>query len=295
VTAWSFEDRSFPWTEAMGNPLLASRQIGLKGSSEGFMNGTDGGGQLYTFAHQSIVAACIPWVQPYSTPLRTSNLRGPGDLARAFASETFTDEIASALAADPVQFRLRYLAEDGRPAAVLRAVAKQAGWQERPSPAPVVKESTASGRGVALADRHNTMVAVVAEIEVDKMSGKVRVKRVTVAHDCGLIVNPDGLKNQIEGNVIQGVSRALLEEVHFDSSGIKSLDWASYPVITFQDVPEIDIVLINRPDMMPLGGGEPSIGPVPAAIANAVFDAVGVRLRQIPLSLHRVVSAFNKN
>ena len=295
VMAWHFEDRSFPWTEAMGNPLLASRQIGLKGNSEGFMNGTDGGGQLYTFAHQSVVAACIPWVQPDSTPLRTSNLRGPGDLARAFASETFMDEIASALVVDPVQFRLRYLAEDGRPAAVLRAAAKQAGWQERPSPAPVVKESTASGRGVALGDRHNTLVAVVAEIEVDKRSGKVRVKKVTVAHDCGLIVNPDGLKNQIEGNIIQGVSRALMEEVRFDSSGIKSLDWASYPVITFQDVPEIDIVLINRPDMVPLGGGEPSIGPVPAAIANAVFDAVGVRLRQVPLSPHRVVRALNKN
>jgi CO/xanthine dehydrogenase Mo-binding subunit len=133
---------------------------------------------------------------------------------------------------------------------------------------------------------------VVAEVEVDKASGDVTVKRVTVSHDCGLIINPDGLKNQVEGNTIQGVSRALLEEVLYDQSGLQTLDWKSYPILSFERIPEIDIVLINRPDLPALGGGEPSIGPVPAAIANAVFDATGARMRQAPLTRERVLRAM---
>lgn len=132
----------------------------------------------------------------------------------------------------------------------------------------------------------------VAEVEVDRARGKVRVKRVTLSHDCGLVVNPDGLKNQIEGNVIQGVSRTLLEEVQFTASGVQSLDWSSYPILTFLEVPDIDIVFINRPEMPALGGGEPAIVPVAAAIANAVFDVVGVRLREVPFTPQRVLSAL---
>ncbi|MBZ5656249.1 MAG: molybdopterin-dependent oxidoreductase [Acidobacteriia bacterium] len=292
VTAWSFEDRSFPWTEAMGNPMLASRQVGLKGTSEGFQNGIEGGGQVYAFDNQKVVAALIPWVQPDPTPLRTSNLRAPGNLARTFASETFLDDIASQLGVDPIEFRLRYLGENKRLTEVLRAAAQRAGWQARPSPAPATKGSKASGRGVAVADRANTMVAVIAEIDVDKTNGRISVNRITVAHDCGLVVNPDGLKNQIEGNIIQGISRALLEEVQFDSSGIRSLDWGSYPVLTFQEIPEVDIVLINRPELPALGAGEPAIGPVPAAIANALFDAVGVRLREAPFTPQRILRSL---
>jgi nicotinate dehydrogenase subunit B len=293
ITTWDYMDRSFPWTESFGNPLLASQQIGLKATAAGFLNGTGGGGQIYTFDNQRIVAADIPWVQQDPTPLRTSNLRAPGDLARSFASECFLDEIASNLRADPVQFRLQYLNANKRATEALLAVADKAQWQQRRSPAERSDGSKATGRGVALADRANTISATVAEVQVDKSSGKVAVKRITISHDCGLIVNPDGLKNQIEGNIIQGVSRTLMEEVQFDASGIKSLDWASYPILTFRDVPEIEIVLINRPDMPALGGGEPSIVSVPAAIANAVFDAVGVRLRQVPLTPQRVLSALD--
>jgi len=143
-----------------------------------------------------------------------------------------------------------------------------------------------------MGNRGNTITVTVAEVEVDKSNGKVSVKRITLAHDCGLIVNPDGLRNQIEGNVIQGVSRTLMEQVHFDSAGVKNLDWVSYPIITFQDIPDVEIVLINRPEMPALGGGEPSIVGAPAAIANAVFDAVGVRLREIPLTPERVLTAL---
>jgi len=191
-----------------------------------------------------------------------------------------------------VEFRLRYLADNDRPAQVLRAAAKQAGWQHRPPRKQSSNGARSTGQGVAIANRGNTIVAVVAEVEVDESSGRVVVRRITVAHDCGLIVNPDGLKNQIEGNIIQGVSRTLLEEVRFDGAGIKSLDWASYPIISFKDVPDVDIVLINHPEMPPLGGGEPSIGPVPAAIANALFDASGVRVREIPITPQRLLSAI---
>jgi len=292
LIAWDFMDRSFPWTETEGNALLASNQIGLRATNLGFPNGAAGGGQIYTFENQKVTAAAIPWVQENEWPLRTSNLRAPGDLARVFASESFVDEIASGLGADPVQFRLRYLSSDKRPAEVLTAAAKKSGWMDRPSPAPSSGKQTATGRGIAVANRANTMIAAVAEVEVDKVTGQVSVRRITLAHDCGLIVNPDGLKNQIEGNIMQGVSRALLEEVMFDETGVKNLDWKSYPVVAFEQIPEVEIILINRPEMPALGGGEASIVPITAAIANAIFDAVGARLRQAPFTPRRVLAAL---
>jgi CO/xanthine dehydrogenase Mo-binding subunit len=292
VIAWDYMDRSLPWSESEGNPLLASSQIGMKPTGPGFLNGASGGGQIYTFENQKVLAANIPWVQQGEWPLRTSNLRAPGDLARVFASESTIDEIASDLHVDPVQFRLRYLTSDKRIPEILTATVKKAGWTDRPSPAPASTGNIAAGRGVAVANRANTMTTAVAEIEVDKTTGDVSVKKITLGHDCGLIVNPDGLKNQIEGNILQGVSRALLEEVQFDSTGQKNLDWNSYPVIRFQHVPEVEIVLINRPEMQPLGGGEPSIVPITAAIANAIFDATGARMRQVPFTPERVLSAL---
>jgi nicotinate dehydrogenase subunit B len=292
VIAWDFMDRSFPWSESDANPMLASSQIGLKPSGAGFLNGAGGGGQVYTFENQKVVASDIPWVQQGQWPLRTSNLRAPGDLARVFASESTIDEIAVDQHVDPVQFRLRYLTSDKRISDILVATVKKAGWTDRPSPALASNGNKAIGRGVAVANRANTMTAAVVEIEVDKATGDVTVKKVTLGHDCGLIVNPDGLKNQIEGNVLQAVSRALLEEVQFDSTGQKNLDWNSYPVIRFEQIPDVDIVLIDRPEMQPLGGGEPSIVPVTAAIANAIFDATGARMRQVPFTPERVLSAI---
>jgi CO/xanthine dehydrogenase Mo-binding subunit len=290
LTAWEFVDRSFPWTEN-GNPLLAARQIGIEPANSGLGNGTGGGGQIYHIDNQKVVAASIPWMWPDPMPLRTSNLRAPGDLARCFASESAIDEVAASLGADPVEFRLRYLTDE-RIVDVLNAAAKQAQWKPRPSPAPTASGSKVSGRGVAVANRDETMTAAIAEVEVDRTSGKIIVQRITLAQDCGLIVNPDGVRNQIQGNVIQGVSRTLLEEVKFDASGIKSLDWVSYPILHFPEIPEVDVVLVNRPDMAPRGSGEPSLVPVPAAIANAVFDAAGVRLREVPMTPERVLAAL---
>jgi nicotinate dehydrogenase subunit B len=297
IIAWDFADRGFPLTAASGRGLrlLASRQIGMKASSDGNSNGTQGVGEMYAFENQKCAAPLIPWMIPADeTPLRTGYLRAPGDIGRCFASESFIDEIASDLRVDPVQFRLRYLGENKRGADALNAVAKQAKWQERPSPGAASSASKAKGRGVAISNRAGTICGAVAEVEVDKSNGNVSVKRFVLSHDCGLIINPDGLKNQIEGNIIQGVSRALMEEVKFDSSGIKTLDWKSYPVIRFPDVPEIEIVLINRPEMPALGGGEPSSAPIAAAIANAIFDATGVRMREAPFTPERVMAVMKK-
>ena len=249
---------------------------------------------MYAFENQKCAAPLIPWVQADETPLRTGYLRAPGDIARCFASESFMDEIAADLRVDPVQFRMRYLGANKRGAEALAAVVKQARWQERPSPAATSSGAKAPGRGVAISNRAETICGAVAEVEVDTSTGNVAVKRFVLSHDCGLIINPDGLKNQIEGNIIQGVSRALMEEVKFDSTGIKTLDWNSYPVIRFPSVPEIEIILINRPEMSALGGGEPSSAPIAAAIANAIFDAVGVRLREAPFTPERVLARLKK-
>lgn len=298
IIAWDFMDRYFPYTAAPDSPLLASTQTGLKYTGPGFPgNGYDygftSGGDLYAFENQRIQCPVIPWVQNVESQLRTCNLRAPGVVGRAFASESFIDEVASQVHVDPVQFRLRCRRNDKRTAEVLVAAAKNAGWVERPSPAPPRGQGAIpTGRGVAISNREGTIVAAVAEVQVDKSTGKIRVNRVTVAHDCGLIANPDGLKNQIEGNVVQGVSRALFEEVYFDESGVRNLDWNSYSTVRFEDVPEVKIVLIDRPELGFLGAGEAAIVPVPAAIANAVFDATGARVRDVPLTQERVLRAL---
>ena len=299
ITAWEFADRSVPWTAAPGLPNLASRQSGIlpegqgsTGTGSGVVPGVASSGDLYIIKNQKITAPVVPWIQNLMTPLRTNNLRAPGSAGRCFGSETFMDELASQLGVDPVQFRLRHFGNDKRKIEALVAVTKKAGWKERSSPSPASGLAIARGRGVAISNREDSMVAAVAEVEVDKFNGKVRVTRVVVAHDCGLIANPNGVENQIEGNVIQGVSRTLLEEVKFDARGVTNLDWIGYPVIRYQDIPEIEIVLLNRPELDFLGAGEAALVPIPAAIGNAIFDATGARLRDVPMTPERVLTAL---
>ena len=293
VTAWDYVERTLPWTDARLSPMLASRQTGIKPDENGFAIG-GGDGIPYTFANRKAMAATIPWMMN-PNPLRTGNLRAPYGQGRCFATESQMDEMAAAASSDPVEFRLRYLGDNKRAADVLRAAANKAGWQPRRgadltrSAAARTSGNIATGRGVAISGLAGTVVAQVADVEVDKSSGKVTVKKVTVAHDCGIIVNPDGLSNQIEGNVIQSVSRALMEEVDFNSAGVRNLNWNSYPIIRFREVPDVDIVLINQREMQPMGGGEASSIATAAAIANAVFNAVGVRLRQAPFTPERVL------
>ena len=297
ILAWDFMDRYHPYTAGVDNRLLAARQIGMEQTGpgalgHGFNYGKAGGGDLYGFEQQRIILAAIPWIQNDLTPLRTCNLRAPGTVARTFASECFIDEIAAHLATDPVQYRLSLPVNDSRTQDVLKAAAVKAGWMTRPSPSPLSGESTARGRGVACSNREGTMVAAIAEIDVDKKTGKISVRRITVAQDCGMIANPDGVKNQIEGNVLQGISRALFEEVQFDESGLRSTDWGSYRTLRFEDLSEVEILLINRPELGFLGVGEAAVIPIPAAIANALFDATGIRLRDAPLTPERVKSAL---
>jgi nicotinate dehydrogenase subunit B len=241
----------------------------------------------YAFPAQRVTVHYVP-----NSFLRVSSFRSLGGSMNTFANESFIDELAAVAGVDPVEYRLRYLA-DPRERAVLIAAVEKAGWDPRPSPCTNETE-LAEGRGVAFARYENeqAIVACIAEVQVEKNTGVVRVKRIVVAHDCGLIINPDGVKNQIEGNVIQSLSRALKEEVEFDERRITSVDWQTYPILTFSEVPEIEIVLINRPDQPAMGAGEPSTVTTAAAVANAIFDATGIRLRQIPFAPERVRSAF---
>ena len=294
MVAWDYAGRTFPWTEAQGTPQLGERQLGQKNTAPYPANpvGSGAAAPLYDIPNQKVTGAYLPWPQEDPTPLRTNPLRSPGEPAGWFATETIVDEVAAGHGVDAYQYRLKHLTTDPRAAELLRATAKQAAWKERPSPSPDAAAANAAGRGIALITRGPTLVCAIAEVEVDRASGVVTVKKMTMGHDCGLIINPDGLKFQIEANVVHGVSRALLEEVKWDASGIKSVDWRTYSVLTFRNVPDVDIVLINRPERPSSGAGEPGIVPVFAAIGNAIFDAVGVRLREGPFTPQRVKAAL---
>jgi CO/xanthine dehydrogenase Mo-binding subunit len=226
------------------------------------------------------------------TPLRPSWIRTPGRLQNTFANEAFLDELAIAAKADPFEFRLRYL-DDPRGEEVLKRLQAFARWDGRASPKRDGGD-TATGRGIAYVkyELYRTYVAAVATVEVNRKTGAIRVRHFAVVQDCGQIINPDGTKNQVEGNVLQTVSRTMKEQVRFDRSRVTSVDWASYPILTFPDIPEVDIELIDRPSEKPWGVGETAAAVVPAAISNAVFDAVGVRLRSVPFLPEKVLAAL---
>jgi CO/xanthine dehydrogenase Mo-binding subunit len=236
----------------------------------------------YDLPNHRIVNHFIP-----DMPIWVSSLRTLGGYANVFAVECFMDELASAAGADPVAFRLAHLT-DPRARAVIEAVAKKADWKAGE------KGDGARGRGVGFARYKNLAcyVAVVAEIEVDRGSGMVRVPRTTAVVDAGLIINPDGLANQIEGGIVQSVSWTLKEEVRFDHSGILTRDWASYPILTMPEAPKVELELINRPNDRPLGVGEGSQGPAAAAVVNAFASATGKRIRDLPLNAARVKAAL---
>lgn len=239
--------------------------------------------ESYGFENKLLGWETIPQFVEHCSPLRTSHFRDPVGPEIHFGSEQFIDELARAAGEDPVAFRLRYLTNP-RHAAVVKAVAEKSGWA-----------SLGKGKGIAFADRNGTAVAAVAQVEVDRASGRVWARKFWVAHDCGLIINPLILRQTIEGNVVQGLSRTLFEEVRFDRNSVKSVDWASYPILDMPDAPEaIDVTLIDRPDVASSGAGEPTIRVIPAAVANAVFDATGVRMRRAPLSPERVKAALAK-
>ena len=286
---WSNTHSTRPGQAPANNNLLASWYLAepsKPGPATNIPQPAGGGDRnavpLYDFPSQRIVNHLIT-----AMPVRVSALRTLGAYGNVFALESFMDELAAAAGQDPVAFRLAHL-KDPRGRAVIEAVARKAGWKTGD-----VGDGT-RGRGMAFAKYKNlaTYVAVVAEVEIDRARGTIRVPRAFAVADAGQIINPDGLANQIEGGVIQSTSWTLHEAVRFDRNGITSRDWSNYPILTMPEVPKVEVELIDRPGEKALGSGEASQGPTVAAIANAFAHATGKRLRDLPLSPERVMTAL---
>jgi CO/xanthine dehydrogenase Mo-binding subunit len=280
-------------TRGMPNiPLLAPEAAGLdevRGLNAGMIS--QNGDPPYAADNVEVL---VHWLK--QTPLRPAPLRSPGKPANCFGVESFVDELAAAAGLDPVEFRLRGLA-DPRGVEVIKRMAALMNWQPRPSPGPDKDAAVARGRGMAYVHyKHDeSYVATGIEVAVERASRTIRVERVACAHDCGQIINPDGVRAQVEGCILQTLSRVLKEEVKFDRSRVTSVDWASYPILTFSEAPRIDIELIDRPAERPIGAGEATCTTIGAALANAIFDAAAIRLRTVPFTPERVAAAWEKS
>ena len=264
--------------------------------------------EMYEIPNRRMASRVVAMPLVWETPLRTGNLRDPNGPQITFAAESFIDELAAAAHADPVEFRLRMLTagstEDAgfrraRSIAVVKAAAEAYKWDPRPSPRPAPRGDVLTGRGIAYSFRNQTVVAEIAEVEVNRRTGHVWVKRLVCAHDCGLVVNPEALRRTIECAMLHSLSRALHEEVRFDAEKPSGVDWITHPSLRHADTPaQIDVVLVNgdpnphRPDLPPYGAGETACKPLIAAVANAIHDATGVRLRRVPFRNERVRAAL---
>src|ERR1700704_3525424 len=245
----------------------------------------------YDYDAMRVVAHDMPPI------VRASWFRGVSGLPNTFAHESYIDELATEAGGDPIEFRLRYL-KDSRAVDLVNAVAERAGWTPRPVwKEPVAENDIVRGRGFAYALYvHSTFPgygaawsAWIADVAVNKATGDVSVTRVVAGQDSGLMINPEGVRHQIHGNVIQSTSRALMEQVTFDRSSVTSREWGAYPIIKFPEIPEIDVLMLPRQDQPPLGVGESASVPSAAAIANAIFDATGVRFRELPFTPERIL------
>jgi CO/xanthine dehydrogenase Mo-binding subunit len=263
---------------------------------------------MYVIPNRRMATHVVSLPLVWETPLRTGNLRDPNGPQVTFAAESFVDELAAAAKADPVEFRMKLLTASNvddsgfkraRSIAVVKAAAEAYGWDRRPSPKPLGSGDLLTGRGLAYSYRSQTIVAQIAEVEVNRRTGHVWVKRLVCAHDCGLVINPEALRRTIECGMLHSLSRALHEEVRFDAEKVTSVDWISHPTLTHADTPAaIDVVLVNgdpnpnRPDLPHYGAGEAVCKPMIAAVANAIYDATGVRLRRVPFRDARVLAAL---
>lgn len=289
IVAWHTE-MWIPANRPGARPLLAAQAARIpQESGRNAAAVFENGDPSYDIEHVRVLAH---WLR--ETPLAPSNLRAPGKVANVFAVEGFVDEIAAAIGADPLAFRLGRLT-DPRAIEVVTRAASAFGWKTRSSPNQQSGEGTRLiGQGLAYTHykQAENYIAMAMEVAVDPATGSIAVRRVVCAHDGGLVVNPDALRNQIEGAIVQTLSRTLHEEVTFDASRVTSVDWTSYPILTFPEVPAIDVILIDRPDQPLRGGGEAATVPVAAALGNAIFDATGVRLRRAPFTAARVKLAL---
>jgi CO/xanthine dehydrogenase Mo-binding subunit len=296
VTAWDYEARGFSGqlrpsgTDVAGDSLAGQLIGGFKPKSHDEHKFSE---ESYGFPAKRKVSHLLPWEQSLGTGMRTAHFRDPDGPQTCFASESFADEVAYAAGIDPVEFRLRYL-EEPREKAVVEAAARKAGWQPHAKPRRATHGGLLVGHGLAYAPRHGTMVAVVAEVAVEPATGRYRVRRFTVAHDCGFVVNPRSLNGTIEANLMQAMSRAMHEAVRFDPTRVRSVDWITYPIIDMMEVPDaLDIVIVgNKPGAKTYGAGEPTTRPVAAAIANALHDAIGAPVRRVPFTPDAVLAAM---
>jgi nicotinate dehydrogenase subunit B len=299
VKAFGFKSRALSGTEispvpSTGGNFLAAQLAGRPNTQKGEEFALWGVQTMsYRFATLSAVAEILPAFNDIASPLRTTHLRDPGGPATTFAVESFIDELAAAARVDPLEFRLRFL-DDDRARAVLKAAAEKAGWETRTSPRRIASSQVVTGRGIAVGARNGTYVSTVAEVEVNRATGVVRVKRFVCAHDCGLVINPGALRGAVSANLIQSMGRTLSEEITFDRSHVTSVDWMTYRPARASDVPaQIDIVLVNERTGPSTGAGEASSRPTAAAIGNAIFDATGARVRRIPVTPERVRAALS--
>ncbi len=298
VTGVRFASRAFSGGEILYLPDAAGNYLGaqLTGikNTTGVDEFADWGGNAppYRFPNVDASAHVLTGFHDVASPLRSTHLRDPEGPATTFAVESFIDELAVAANIDPLELRLKHI-DEPRATHALTVAAEKFGWDRRVSPRKNVTGDVVTGRGIALGVRNGTYVGTIAEVEVNRKTGVVRVTRLVCSHDCGLIINPGALTSTIAANLVQSLGRTTKEEVMFDRSNVTSVDWNTYKVARASDVPAVvDIVLINRTDLPPGGAGEPSSRPTAAAIANAVFDATGVRIRQIPLTPERVKAAI---
>jgi CO/xanthine dehydrogenase Mo-binding subunit len=288
--------------------VLIAQLMGIRRSKPAAGNAS-APSDMYTIPNRRTAGYVVSLPLVHETPLRTGNLRDPNGPQITFAAESFIDELAAAAKVDPLEFRLRLLTagssddsgfKRARSIAVVKAAAEAYGWDPRPSPRPRSSTGTIlTGRGIAYSFRNQTVVAQIAEVEVNRATGRVWVKRLVCAHDCGLVINPEGLRRTVECGMLHSLSRALHEEVRFDNEKPLGTDWVSHPTLRHADTPEkIDVVIVNgdpnpsRSDLPHYGAGETVCKPLIAAVANAIHDATGVRLRRVPFRAARVLEAL---
>jgi CO/xanthine dehydrogenase Mo-binding subunit len=290
ITAYEYTGWQIPYftqdtsPELMGTPI-PDPKAGFTGM--GYIEAENAGGQ-YGMANRRLTSKAVDAFAGY---FKTTFLRAPSAPQALFASEQMIDELASAAGADPVAFRLQNITNE-RWSGVLSKVAQLSQWQPKAAASRKGSGNVVSGRGVAVGGFAGSFAGVVADIEVNKKTGKIVVKHVYSALDVGLAVNPGLVQNQMEGSLIQGVSRAVMEEVKFSKTRVTSNDWGTYPILRFKDVPTLTTTVVQRTDKPSSGAGEPALAPVAAAVANAFFDATGVRIRTAPMTPARVRAAL---
>jgi CO/xanthine dehydrogenase Mo-binding subunit len=285
IVAYDYSVYAIPYFSMESTQELTGSPIPKPGAGRPDVDNT---GAQYAIANRRVTGKSLPLLEGY---LKTIHLRAPLAPQSTFASEQMIDELAHAVGMDPVEFRRQNIANE-RWLGVLEAVAALAKWQPKPAASALTDSNVVHGRGIAIAGYARSYAGVVADIEVNKKTGKIVAKHMYASQDAGLVVNPGFVENQMEGNLVQASSRALIEEVVTSKKRVTSLDWASYPILRFKDHPNVSTVLVNRPEIASTGSGEPPTAPTAAAIANAFFDATGVRIRQAPMTPGKVRAAL---